>query len=109
MNRIIIKKFKKHYSVNNLQASRQCFKAFNFILKDVYSNSFKSNKRFYPTNDFNLNIFDSDKNEKVTKYLNLIFEYNLVPIINKPIQVTKNTVTAMDHIITNSLLHNTID
>ena len=33
----------------------------------------------------------------------------MVPVINKPTRVTKNTATAIDHIITNSLLHRTIN
>ena len=69
----------------------------------------KSNKLFYATVDFNLNVLDYSKNEKVTKFLNLTFEYGFVPVINKPTRVTKNTATAIDHIITNSLLHRTIN
>ena len=85
------------------------FKAFNTFLKDIYSISLKSNKLFYATGDFNLNVLDYNKNEKVTKFLNLTFEYGFVPVINKPTRVTKNTATAIDHIITNSLLHRTIN
>ena len=33
----------------------------------------------------------------------------MVPVINKPTRVTKNTATAIDHIITNSLLHRAIN
>ena len=33
----------------------------------------------------------------------------MVPIIIKATRVTKNTATAIDHIITNSLLHRTIN
>ena len=69
----------------------------------------KSNKLFYATGDFNLNVLDYNKNEKVTKFLNLTFEYGFVPVINKPTRVTKNTATATDYIITNSLLHRTIN
>ena len=43
------------------------------------------------------------------KFLNLKFEYGFVPFINKPTRVTKNTATAVDHIITNSLLLETIN
>ena len=39
--------------------------------------------------------------------MNLTFEYGFVPVINKPTRVTKNSATAMDHIVTNSLLHRT--
>ena len=69
----------------------------------------KSNKLFYAAGDFNLNVLNYNKNEKVTKFLNLTFEYGFVPVINKPTRVTKNTATATDHIITNSLLHRTIN
>ena len=65
----------------------------------------KSNKLFYATGDFSFNVLDYNKNEKVAKFLNLTFEYGFVPVINKPTRVTKNTATALDHIITNSLLH----
>ena len=37
------------------------------------------------------------------KFLNLTSEYAFVPVINKPTRVTKNTATALDHIITNCL------
>ena len=68
-----------------------------------------SNKLFYVNGDFNLNAFDYIKNEKVSKFLNLTFEYSLVPVINKPTCITKTTADAIDHIITTSVLHRTID
>ena len=37
------------------------------------------------------------------KFLNLTSEHGFVPVINKPTRVTKNTATALDHIITNCL------
>ena len=67
----------------------------------------KSKKLFY--RDFNLKVLDYNKNEKVTKYLNLTFECGFIPLINKPTRVTKNIATAIDHIIANSLLHRTIN
>ena len=51
------------------------FKAFNTFLKDVYSISLKSHKLFYTTGNFNLNVLDCNKNEKATKFLNLISQY----------------------------------
>ena len=70
----------------------------------------KSNKLFYAIRDFNnLNVLDCNKNEKVTKFLNLTFEYGLVPVINKPTRVTKITATALNHIVTNSLLHRALN
>ena len=66
-----------------------------------------SNKLFFATGDFN--VLDYNKNVKVTKFLNLTFAYDLVPVINKPTRVTKNTATSIDPIITNSLLHRAIN
>ena len=85
------------------------FKGLSTFLKELYSISLKSKKLFYATRDFNLNVLDYNKNEKNTKFPNLTFEYGSVPVIKKPTRVTKNTATAIDHIITNSLLHRTIN
>ena len=41
--------------------------------------------------------------------MNLTFEYGLVPVTDKPTSVTKNTANALDHIITDSLIHGTIN
>ena len=81
----------------------------NNFLKDIYSISLKSIKLFYAIGDFNLNVLDYSKNERVTKFLNLTFEYGLAPVSGKPSRVTKNTATDIDHITTNSLLHKTIN
>ena len=62
------------------------FKAFNTFLKDIYSISLKPNKLFYAA--------------RITKFVNLTFEYGFVPVINKPTRVTKNTATAVDHKLT---------
>ena len=40
-------------------------------------------------------------------FLNLMFRYNMIPLRNKPIQVTRHSANAIDHIITNSVVdHN---
>ena len=41
--------------------------------------------------------------------MNLTFEYGLVPVIDKLTSVTKNTANALNHIITDSLIHGTIN
>ena len=59
------------------------FKAFNTFSKDICSIYLKPNKLSYDTGDFSINVLDYNKNEEVTKFLNLTFEYSLVPVINK--------------------------
>ena len=77
-------------------------KVFNNFLKDICSISLKSNELSYATLMFLTTT-------KMKKLLNLTFEYGLVPVINKLTRVTKNTATAIDHIIANLLLHRTIN
>ena len=87
----LISKNSKHTALSTIyKLPDGDYKAFNTFLKDVYSFSLRSNKLFYAILDFNLNVRDYNKNEKVTKFLNLTFEYGFVPVINKPTRVTKN-------------------
>ena len=65
---------------------------------------FKSNKPIYLLGDFNLNVLEYDTNTKVKGFLNLLFQNSFIPVINKPTRVTRNTATAIDHIITNSFI-----
>ena len=45
----------------------------------------------------------------VQSFVNLMFRHGLIPTVNKPTRVTKNTATAIDHIITNSELKTIIN
>ena len=47
---------------------------------------------------------DFENNKKVEKFLNQIFSHNIIPTINKPTRVTRNTATAIDHFITNAVV-----
>ena len=35
----------------------------------------------------------------------MLFEHGLAPVINKPTRITKRSATAIDHIITNTLVN----
>ena len=90
VNRINIKNFKKIVLSTISRPPDGDFKVFNTFLKDIYSISLKSNKPFYVTTvTVDFNVLDYNKNEKVTKFLNLTFEYGLVQVIKKPTRVTK--------------------
>ena len=41
----------------------------------------------------------------VQTFLNLMFRHGLIPTVNKPARVTRNTATAIDHIIINSVIN----
>ena len=37
-----------------------------------------------PIGDFNINLFDFDKNKRVQSFVNLMFRFGMIPTINKP-------------------------
>ena len=57
-------------------------------------------------NDFNINVPDYENNKNVQTFVNLMFEFSMIPTINKPTRVTSYTATAIDNIITNSIFDN---
>ena len=73
---------------------------FKKFLNCIFHKTKKSNKKLHIAVDFNLNVLDHDNCKKVQNFLDLLFQNNIIPIINKPTRVTKKTATAIDHIIT---------
>ena len=45
------------------------------------------------------------ESKMVQNFVNLMFQHGLIPTINKPTRVTRNTATAIDHIIPNSVIN----
>ena len=75
------------------------------FFKKILSDSTTVNKFFFLAGDFNSNLPDFETNKKVQSFVNLMFEFSMIPTINKPTRVTKHTVTAIDNIITNCILN----
>ena len=53
--------------------------------------------------DFNVNLLDFQENKKVQNFLNILFGHSMMPVINKSARVTKNTATAINQILINSV------
>ena len=64
----------------------------------------KSSKNIIFAGDLNINILDYGSNKKVQHFLSSMFQYNMIPTINKPTRVTRNTATAIDHIIAHTVI-----
>ena len=65
-----------------------------------------SDKAIYIVGDTNLNLIDYETNIKAKNYLNLLFQKDFIPVINKPTRVSRNNATIIDHINTNHFLNN---
>ena len=75
------------------------------FFKKILSDSTIVNKRFFLAGDFNINLFNFETSKKVQSFVNLMFEFSMIPTINKPTRVTKHTATAIDNIITNCIIN----
>ena len=61
------------------------------------------NKHCYLLGDFNLNLLNIDKHTKTGEFVDLMFSYHLVPLIDKPTRVRETSATLIDNIFTNNI------
>ena len=67
------------------------------FFKKILSDSSTVNKTFFLARDFNINFLDFETNKKVQSFANLMFEFSMIPAINKATRLTKHTATTMDN------------
>ena len=62
-----------------------------------FSNQKIRNKELVLVGDFYINALDFHESKMVHIFVNLMFWHDLIPTVNKPAHVTKNTACATDH------------
>ena len=82
-------------------------KSINFVVTVVYRPP-KGDKKVFMVGDLNINSFNYDNNELVKKFFNLIFQSGFLPVIQRATRATRTTATAIDHIITDTILESTM-
>ena len=75
---------------------------FENVCKNLPSANDKASKNIIFAGDLNINVLDYESNKKVQHFLSSMFQYNMIPTINQPTRATRNSATAIDHIITNN-------
>ena len=121
-------KVRDDFAVNSSAIECLCVEVFNKTSKSILSNlAFRppngdpnelenhfnnilskqeiTNKELVLVRDFNINVLDFNESQMVQNFVNLMFRRSLISTINKTTRVTKNTATAIDHIITNSVIN----
>ena len=73
--------------------------------KNILSKREITNKELVLVGDFKINVLEFNESKMVQNFVNLMFPHGLIPTINKPTRVTRNTATAIDHIITNLVIN----
>ena len=48
------------------------------------------------TGVFNINLLDFDANKKIQYFVNLMFRFGMIPTINKPTHVTRQTTSTIN-------------
>ena len=56
--------------------------------------------------DFNINLLYFEQKKKFQNFTNLILQFGLVSTTNEPTRVTKDAISAINHVITNSIVNN---
>ena len=56
----------------------------------------------YIMGDFNLDLLKHDKHPPTEKFLDIMHANSLIPIINRPTRVTRDTCTLIDNVYTNN-------
>ena len=78
-------------------------KEFERHLNKILSTNDMLKKKVIIAGDFNMNLLHFEQNIKVQNFRNIMFGHSMMPVINKPIHVIKNTATAIDHIFINAV------
>ena len=74
----------------------------------VFNKLLKENKKIFFVGDFNINSLDYSTNTKVISFIDHMFSKGMMSVINKPTRISKNSVSCIDHIYTNSFINHEI-
>ena len=73
-------------------------------IEQVVHNSKHSTKSFFLVGDLNFNSLDYASSTPVKNFFNLGFENGIFPVINRPTRITWASATAIDHILTDTIM-----
>ena len=60
------------------------------------------NKVCYLLGDYNINLLNYDSHELTADFINSLYSYGYVPLINRPTRITHHSATIIDNIFTNN-------
>ena len=64
--------------------------------------SYTESKICYFLGDLSIDLLKHEEHRLIKEFLDLIYSYNVFPLISKPTRITSNTATLIDHILTNN-------
>ena len=79
-----------------------CVDVFTDRLTDIMNVIEKEHKLCYIMGDLNIDFLKADDHKSTGALLDVLYSYNVFPLITKPTRVTEKTATLIDHIWTNN-------
>ena len=55
--------------------------------------------------DLNINLLYLEHNKKFQNFIKLMFQFGLLPATNKPTRITKDTISTLYHMMTNTIIN----
>ena len=75
--------------------------AFNTHLTSILNAIKLENKIAYIAGDFNINLLNVESHVQSSEFIEMLYSYSYLPLINKPTRVTDTTATLIDNIFCN--------
>ena len=75
---------------------------FSDRMNDVLNTIQNERKLYHILGDLNIDFLKHDEHRPTSTFLDVLYTYNVFPVISKPTRVTKNTAILIDHILTNN-------
>ena len=76
---------------------------FKSITCDIVSQISRETKICYLMGDYNINILNNEVHSQTSDFIDLMYSYSLVPLMNRPTRITNNSATLIDNIFSNNL------
>ena len=89
------------------RAPNQNLISFMEELNKILSIISKDSKQCYIMGDFNLDLFHYDQHAFTQEFMDSLFSYMFIPLINRPTRLTSHSATLIDNIFTNYPSQNT--
>ena len=67
----------------------------------------RENVSIYMMGDYNLNILNADKHRLTAEFIDMMFSYHMMPLINKPTRINLQSSTLIDNIFSNGIVDET--
>ncbi|XP_065645234.1 uncharacterized protein LOC136075726 [Hydra vulgaris] len=81
---------------------------FSNHLQNIIQKVSLEKKKLFVLGDFNINALNYDNDIESQNFYNNLFRYGVIPLINKPTRITRNSATLIDNISTNFLFENSL-